>query len=61
VEKAKKRSNVMMYRYLKCPRGKNAKCSNVMMNRHLKCPRGKNEKMLKCDHESPFEMPAWKK
>ncbi len=51
----------MMNRYLKCPRGKNAKCSNVMMNRHLKCPRGKNEKMLKCDHESPFEMPAWKK
>ena len=28
------------------------------MNRHLKCRRGKNEKMLKCDDESPFDMPA---
>jgi len=37
------------------------RCSNVMMHRHLKCQRGKSEKMLKCDHESPFNMPAWKK
>jgi hypothetical protein len=37
------------------------KCSNVMMNRRLKCPRGKNEKTRKCDDESPFKMPVWKK
>ncbi len=37
------------------------RCSNVMMHRHLKCQRRKSENILKCDHESPLDMPAWKK
>jgi len=37
------------------------KRANVMMNRRLKCPCGKSEETFKCDDESLFEMPAWKK
>ena len=60
-KKAQMRYYFHFSRFIKWSVEKMERCSNVMMLHHLKCQRRKSENILKCDHESPLDMPAWKK